>query len=428
MAVALLVGKCGPYLVVPLFAALFVWFTYRLGCLAGGSAVGVVAAAVLVTSPVVLYQALWPMSDIPAGAIWTGAVVLALGPTRRAAAAAGGLAALGLLVRPNLALVAGLPLLTIVIGGLGRERWVRAALYCAPIVPVVAFVAMLNTMWFGGATNTGYGSTDELYHAANIWPNLTLNASWLWESQSPWLLLGLLPLLPLPGRAVNGRVLVVCVLLGAVTFGSYATYGQFDAWWYLRFLMPAFGAFAVLVAAGIVSIARVAPQPFGRVAAGLALAAMASATLSFASERLVFGGLRAGERRYIDMGEFAREHLPADAALFAVQHSGSLRFYSGRLTLRFDWVQKEWAAGVPAAIERSGHHPYLAVDDFEIPQVRRQFGLAEDGPLPWPIVARWRELGGMTIFDMATRPVAASPFAMEPVGLDWCGARRPAAN
>lgn len=423
MAIALVAGACGPFLVVPIMAALFVWFTFRLGKVAGGPAVGVVAAVVLVTSPVVLYQTVWPMSDVPAGALWTGAIVFALGASRRSAAAAGLFVAAGLLVRPNLALVAGVPLLTILMRAHGHDRWVKAALFCAPIAPVLLFVGAINTMWFGAPGNTGYGSTAELYRASNIWPNLKLNVSWLWESQGPWLLLALVPFVQPFGRAVNRGVLAVCVLLGAVVFGSYASYSQFEVWWYLRFLMPAFGAFAVLVASGLVSIARTIPQPFGRVVAMAALCLMATATLSFAAQKLVFGGLRDGERRYIDIGEFAAEHLPANAALFAVQHSGSLRFHSGRLTLRFDWVRKEWAAGVPAAVERSGYHPYLIVDDWEIPQVRSEFGMAPDSLLPWPIVTHMRELGGVTVFDMATSPQPQSPIALEPGSRHRCARR-----
>jgi hypothetical protein len=205
---------------------------------------------------------------------------------------------------------------------------------------------------------------------------------------------------------------------------SYLSYSQFEVWWYLRFLMPAFGAFAVLIAAGVVAIARTVPQPYGRIAAAAVLWLTVTTTVSFAVGRGVFGGLRAVERRYVDVGEFAGDRLPSNTILFAVQHSGSLRFYSGHLTLRFDWVQKEWAAGVSDGIERLGYHPYLIADDFEISQVRSQFGLAEESPLPWPIVARMRDLGGVTVYDMATRPEAAQPIALEPGSGRWCPPRR----
>jgi hypothetical protein len=423
MAVALLAGTCGPFLVVPLCSIVFVWYTFRLGALAAGRVAGIVAAIVLITSPVVMYQALWPMSDIPAGAAWTAAFVCALGGSRRGAAAAGWWAAAGLLLRPNLLFVPAAPLLIVAWTAAGRERWLRAALFCLPIVPVVAFVAVLNTMWYGAPSNSGYGAAREIYLLSNVLPNVKLYLSWLWESQSPWLLVALVPFVPPFSRTVQRRVLAACALIGALTLASYASYSQFEVWWYLRFLMPAFGAFAVMIAAGLVACARVLPQPAGRVAAAAMLLVMAATTVSFAAGKGVFGGLREAEARYIDVGEFAADRLPAHAALFAVQHGGSLRFYSGRLTLRFDEVRPEWAPGVPAALERAGYHPYLVVDDWEIAQVRSQFGFAADAALPWPIVARMRERGGVTIFDMATSPGPVNPTALQPVRRGWCEAR-----
>ncbi len=424
MMVSLLAGSCGPYFVVPMFSLIFAVLTYRLGTMAGGRAVGVIAVVMLVTCPVVLYQALWPMSDIPAGALWTGAVVYALGGSRRSALAAGAWAAVGLLVRPNLLFVPLAPLLLVVTQARGRERWTRGALFCAPLAPVAVFVAVLNTLWYGSPSTSGYGAARDLYLLANVWPNVKLYASWLWESQSPWLLMALLPLVPPLRRGLDRRVVGACVLICAATFASYVSYSQFEVWWYLRFLMPAVGAFAVLLAGGVVSIARAVPQPYGRIASVAALYLMVATTVSFAAGKGVFGALRAGERRYIDIGEFAGDQLPANAILFSTQHSGSLRFYSGRLTLRFDWVQKEWAAGVVPAIERAGYHPYLIVDDWEIPQVRFQFGLPETSALPWPIVARMRELGGLSVFDMASTPGSISPVALEPASQHWCAPRR----
>ena len=423
MALSLVAGKCGPFFVVPVFAVLFVWFTFRLGMLAGGPLTGLVAAIVLVTSPVVLYQVLWPMSDVPAGASWTAAMVCALAASRKHAAVAGVWAAAGLLLRPNLLLAPAAPLLVIVLETQRRERWIRAALFCLPIVLAAVFIAVLNTLWYGGPSNSGYGTPRELYLLSNVWPNVKLYLSWLVESQSWWSLLVVLPFVPPFSRSVERRIVAASALVAVLTFASYVSYSRFEVWWYLRFLMPAFGAFAVLVAAGAVAMARVVPQPSGRIAAAAAVCLMAATTLSFAAAAGVFGGVRDSERRYVDIGEFAGEHLPTNAALFAVQHGGSLRFYTGRLTLRFDSIHKERAAGVASAIERAGFHPYLIVDDFEIPQVRTVFGFEANAPLPWPIVARMRELGGVTIFDMATASGPIVPIALEPAKHHWCAAR-----
>src|SRR5262249_29830537 len=156
---------------------------------------------------------------------------------------------------------------------------------------------------------------------------------------------------------------------------AYLAYGTFEVWLYLRFLLPAGGAAATLIGVGSVTVARAVPTPWGRLAAAATLAALVATTVSFAWRASVFGGLRDGERRYIEVGEFVARALPANAAIFAVQHSGSLRFYGARMTLRFDRIEQGSEARVAAEVERAGLHPYLVADDFELPQVRSKFAL-----------------------------------------------------
>jgi len=422
MAAALIAGRCGPFFVVPLFAVLFVWWTYRLGERTAGRLAGVVAAMILVASPVVLYQALWPMSDVPAGALWTGAVLQALRGDRRHAAAAGLLTAAGLFVRPNLLPLALVPAVLVALSITGRERWLRLVLFGAPIAPIVAAIGTLNALWFGSPLNSGYGAARELYLWENVAPNLRLYGAWLWQSQSAWVLMALLPIVPILRKGADRRALAACAAMCAVAFACYVSYSQFEVWWYLRFLLPAFGALAVLMAAGLAGLARALPRPFGAIAAGVAMWLMTVTTVHFAAEQGVFGRMKAGERRYIDIGEFVQQSLPANAAIFSMQHSGSLRFYSGRLTLRYDWVKKEWARDVVPALERAGYHPYLVIDDWEADQVRAPFGLGP-GPLPWAITARMRELGGITVYDMASAPSGGGPIALEPKTERWCDAQ-----
>jgi hypothetical protein len=423
MALSLAAGACGPYFVVPIFAALFAWLTFRLGVIAGGRAVGVVAAVILIACPVVLYQAMWPMSDIPAGALWTGAVAFALGGSRRSVAAAGLCAAVALLVRPNLLMLLAAPLLAIVIRARGRERLIAAALLVAPSLVAIACLAALFSVWTGSPSNSGYGDTSDLFQLSRVWTNLQHYVTWFWQSQPAWVLLLLVPFVPPFRHGLRSDAIAACMTLIALTLVSYLTYRVYDAWWYLRFLMPAFGALAVLAAAGVVAIARTVPQPFGRLAAALALYLTLLSTISYASGKAIFGGLREGERRYLDIAEFAAEHMPTSAAIFSMQHSGSLRFYSGRLTLRYDWVQPEWASKVPAAVERAGYHPYLIVDDWEIPEVRRYFGLPQTSALPWPVVARRSKIGAITVFDMATSPSPVDTLVLEPGSRHWCAGR-----
>lgn len=425
MAAAIVAGPCGPFFVVPLCGGLFIWCTYLLGRRAAGTLAGALAALTVAGSPVVLYQNLNPMSDVPAGAFWTGALAFALGSRRRDTAAAAMLTAIGLLIRPNLLLLAGVPLLAVLLVSSGGERWLRGAMFCAPVIVVAITIAALNTYWYGAPSKSGYGDASDLYAWSNVWPNAKLYGSWLRASETPVVLIALLAFVPVVLRDLNRTAIAMCALMTLMAVGSYLSYFQFAVWWYLRFFLPAGGAFAVLVATGFMALARLLPAPVGRLAAAVVFALFLAARISFAEDNGSFGSMREGERRYIDVGEFVEQHLPKNAALFSMQHSGSLRFYGGRLTLRYDWVQKDWAREVPAAVERAGYHPFLVIDDWETNNVRKHWGLPDDRPLPWPERARMREPGGVTVFDLATNPDRVSPIALERGSAHWCSAMRP---
>jgi len=229
-----------------------------------------------------------------------------------------------------------------------------------------------------------------------------------------------LPLVPRFRRFMDARAIALCVLLFAAVTACYISYAQFEVWWYLRFLLPAFGALAVLVAAGLGSAVRAIPRPFGHLGAALVLSLLAASSLSFAGREGVFGRVRDSERRYAAIGSFAVATLPERAALIAVQHSGSVLFYSGRLTVRFDALEYPRSLELAPALERAGHHPFLVIDDAEAPDVRRRFGIPADSPLPWPIRARMRERGGVTVYDLAASPSTDAPVALEPAGASWC--------
>ena len=424
MAVALAIfGACGPFFVTPVSAALFVWLTFRLGVRAGGPDVGLVAAFLVSISPVVLYQAVWPMSDVPAAALWTGAALFTFGSGRLHALGAGILTALGLLIRPNLLPAAILLSVPLVLHGSARDRVVRGILFGAPLAAVVLFTGWLNTLWFGSPLNSGYGAASELYAWANVVPNLRLYGAWLWKSQTGWMLLALLPLVPSLRHALDRRTLAVCLLLLVGVLGCYVSYAQFEVWWYLRFLLPAFGALMVLTASGLLSAARAATKPFGAIGAAVVLLLIAAQCLSFAGSEGVFGGVRGNERRYAAVASYAAT-LPPNAALVAVQHGGSLRFYSGRLTVRFDVLEAPRSQDLVQALERAGYHPFLVIDDAETPDVRARFGIPEHAPLPWPIRARMRELGGVTVYDLGTSPAGDGPVALEATQPAWCGVPR----
>jgi hypothetical protein len=407
-------GAIGPYTVVPVCAALLVWFTFCLGRQAVGPSGGLVAAIIAATSPTVLYQSLWAMSDVPAGALWTGAIVGVLARSRRGAALAGLSAALGLLVRPNLPLLALVLVLWILISGRTKHAAVRAVLFSIPVAAAAALIAVLFSVWFGSPLHSGYGPANQIYGLANLWPNLQRYPVWLWRSQGAWVLFALLSPVLLARRSESRAAIALCWIVFLATLFCYLSYLPWEQWWYLRFLLPGFGALYVLISSGVVVLARRMPPTWGRIAAVLAVLLMVKYTTAFALDNGVFGQIERTEHRYADVGEFIARTLPPNALVFAMQHSGSIRIWGGRMTLRYDWVDPDWKARVIPFLEHEGFHPYLTVDDWEIPDVKRHFALPEGARLPWPVTGRMREFGGVTVYDLGTHPAMVSPTQILP--------------
>src|SRR5262249_45139147 len=104
MAGAYRVHPSAVFLVVPVCAAPLVWLTFVYGRRLDGDVTGALAAVLVACSPIVLYQAVQPMSDVPAAAAWMAALA------STSPFASGVYASLAILIRPNLALLA-IPLL-----------------------------------------------------------------------------------------------------------------------------------------------------------------------------------------------------------------------------------------------------------------------------------------------------------------------------
>jgi len=94
-----------------------------------------------------------------------------------------------------------------------------------------------------------------------------------------------------------------------------------------------------------------------------------------------------------------------------VQHSGSLRIYADRLTLRYDALDPLWLDRVVAHLQSIGRRPYYVLDGGEVDAFRRRFAAANGmGTLDWPPMAT---LGGtIAVYDPIERRSGASPLAI----------------
>jgi hypothetical protein len=399
-------GFCGAFLVVPLCGALTIWLTYLLGCrVFGAPGIALWAAGLVAASPVFLYQLMNAMSDVPVTAAWTLALVLTV--SRRPLSAGLAMSA-AIAVRPNLAPLAGV---LIVWTALTGDTRAALRLVCGTAVSVIG-IGLFNARVYESAVTSGYGTTGDLYAWGFFATNARQFTAWIADVETPVVALAGLCFVA-PGLLPRANIPRAGLLLGgslAVVLLSYLFYRPFDVWWYLRFLLPMWPVMMLLTAAAFETIARRWLRPVYPVLMAAAVVALAWHGVRVAVDRSAFD-LARSERRYVDVARFIAGHTDPGAVILSVQHSGSLRLYADRLTLRYDALDPLWLDRVVAYLQSTGRRPYFVLDGGEVEAFRQRFGgVNRSGTLDWPPLAT---LGGtIAVYDPIDRRAAASPLAI----------------
>jgi hypothetical protein len=365
-------GERAVYVVVPLLGALAVWWTFVLGRAVADPAVAALAAFALLVSPVFLGQLVWPWSDVPVTAWWLAATVAALGGPRKSAVLSGLAASAAILTRPNLVpLAAVVALLVAVRSADGRERRVRLFAYGLAAAPGALAVALINTHLYGSPLASGYGTLQEIYAPRYFWTNVVRYPIWLLEMQTPFVLLAFAA--PFLLRRSSQRLLTAYGWFAATFFlvlwGLYLWYTPYDHPGYLRFLLPAFPALLVAAAAAFGALL----PPAGRVrAAGFAVLALTLAASGLWQGRGAFL-MKASEARYEAAARFAAA-LPETSVFLSNHHSGSLRYYANRLTVRLDWLPPDVYGEALEQLWQSGRQVFVVLDEVEREPFRARYG------------------------------------------------------
>jgi hypothetical protein len=261
-----------------------VWFGGRLAMALAGGAAGLIAAVWLATMPIALFESIQPMSDVPVTAAWLACwwwiaktselpqlpptTVNSLAETAKKgtvpflavfagiAVSAGLAAALAVLIRPNLAPLAAILVLW--------RFWTQSFRAVIPMIvgalPGCLFIAWLNNKLYGSPLASGYGSLSVLFSLSFVATNVERYGRWLVQSQTPLAVIGIVALLwPVKSIWLTPERQYAARLLGAivvVVWALYVIYIPFEAWWFLRFLLPAWPAMCLGSAALLVRMAQ----------------------------------------------------------------------------------------------------------------------------------------------------------------------------
>jgi len=388
-------GHCAMFLVTPLSGALLVWITFAIGRRLGSDVMGIAAAWLVATSPAVLAMLVSPMSDVPAAAFWGVAIYFTLGSSTRSSLMAGLAASAAILIRPNLAPLAAILAIWKFWSGLnagttaGQQINTDGKTIVAPtfrsaagVLPLIAgtipgclFVAWINNALYGSPLASGYGSLSALFSLSFVPTNIERYGVWLVQSQTPLAAAGIAALLlPLKSIWPTHEQRQAAILLGVcvvVVWALYLVYMPFEAWWFLRFLLPAWPAMCLGSAAVVVRIAR-ARRLAVRVTAYVMLAGVGVHNLYYASTHGAFP-TGEGEHRYVSIAKMVEQATDPAAIIFAGQHSGPIRYYAGRTTVRFDLLDPAWLDRAVQWLNGHGRRPYFLLEEWEMIAFQERF-------------------------------------------------------
>ncbi len=388
-------GQCAIGWAVPVFAGIVIIVTFAIGKKTVSDEVGLAAAWLMATSPVFLYMLMSPMSDIPAAAFWGLAAYGCLTGGRAGALLGGVAAAIAVLIRPNLVHVGILMALWMAVADFrvttGASRLARAALFTVPVAVASVAVAFLNQYLYGAVTNSGYGSLGVLFAPTYFVRNASNYGRWLVETQTPLAACGLLAiLLPVsrwlkPGAEIRGRGLLAVMSVAVIV--TYLFYFNFDAWWYLRFLLPMWVAVSIGTAYLVTGRSGRSFGAIGKVV----LVALGVYGMWYAQRE---GTLDLGrnEQRYVNIAQLVRDTTEPNSVIITLQHSGSVRYYGERTTLRYEVLSDRWLDRTIAWLHENGFKPYILLDTPEHEPFRQKFGRRNvAGNLDMAIVLEYRD-------------------------------------
>jgi hypothetical protein len=417
------------FLVVPLMGGAAVLLTFGLGRRLAGVGTGLAASALLATHPTFVFQLLQPMSDVPATALWAAVALIALKAGARGALLAGLFASLAVIVRPNL-----VPLAAVTGAWLIHRRFAQAphhpcpgrevgappsraagsderltlsrsgppigfrrrtgGLAAAPalwfalgLVPGVALLLGVNWHLSGHPLVTGYGDAADFYAIGHVPQNLSGYVTWLADTHgwvvlaapvaAAWFVLA-------PWRGLGRPAVIWLALLWLLVVGSYLPFLVFGDWSFLRMLLPGFPFALVLGTAAVVRLASLCSREWGALGAAALVAALCGLHVAVAQRAGVFD-VSASQGRYRAVADHVAASTASDAIVLAHHHSGSIRLYAGRTTVRWDVLEPHWLDPLIEWCRLHGREVWLVLDVEEEDAFRRRFdGASTLAALDWP--------------------------------------------
>jgi hypothetical protein len=83
------------------------------------------------------------------------------------------------------------------------------------------------------------------------------------------------------------------------------------------------------------------------------------------------------DRAYVAAAQLTRTLTPENSVVFTLLHSGSVRYYGSRMTMRFDLLDKEWLDRAVAWLAERGVQSFALLDGPEVNDFATRFASQE---------------------------------------------------
>jgi hypothetical protein len=283
------------------------------------------------------------------------------------------------LIRPNLAPLGALLGVHYVYQlwtpGIGRRAIWLCVAFGASLLPGVLAVAVINRALYGSPFTSGYGSIDELFALSRMGINFRHYATWLIQVHTPVALLGVaaifFPLRRLWPAAPDRRVFGVIAAFVIALWAIYCAWDVFDSWLFTRFLLSSW-PFIMLGVGAVAAWCMRSRISYVRPVAIATIVALGLVQWRFGTEHAVLDFGRS-EHRNVAVARFVQRLTPENSVIISLHHSGSLRYYAGRTTIYFPWLDGQWLDRSVEWLAERGVRTYALIEDWEIAEFKQRY-------------------------------------------------------
>jgi hypothetical protein len=117
---------------------------------------------------------------------------------------------------------------------------------------------------------------------------------------------------------------------------------------------------------------------------------------------------RQASRHEAPIGRLVRQHTDRNSVVLAVQRSGSLRYYAGRMTMRYDMLDGDWLDRAIAWFGDRKVHVYAILNEGEAEESRKRFASQKAAAAFARPVLEYKP-ASTSLFDLSTPPDSSRP-------------------